>query len=98
MIASSPCRSSRIEASVVTVFVGMVLGGCLLAVRVTRVVVVVAAVGGSLGTSLTTAAALRLVVLAVVGSVLMAVLTANLYPVGGSRLIPKKNEQMIMIG
>jgi hypothetical protein len=97
MIASSPCRSSRIEASVVTVFVGMVLGGCL-AVRVTRVVVVVAAVGGSLGTSLTTAAALRLVVLAVVGSVLMAVLTANLYPVGGSRLIPKKNEQMIMIG
>jgi hypothetical protein len=94
MMASSPCRPSRIEASVV-VLVGVGLGGCRLAVRV-GVVVVVAAVGGSLGsTSLTTAPALQLVVLAVMGcSVLMAV-----YPVGGSpRLIPKNIEQIIMIG
>jgi hypothetical protein len=66
----------------------VVLGGCL-AVRV-GVVVVVADVGGSLGTSLTTPA-LRLVVLAaVIGSVPMPVLAANSYLVGGSRLTPRK--------
>jgi hypothetical protein len=72
MIASSPCRLSRIEASVV-VLVDVVLGGYL-AVQV-GVVVVVTAVGGSLGTSLTT---------------LTAMLAAGSYTVGGSsRLTPK---------
>jgi hypothetical protein len=73
MIASSPCRPFRIDASVVVLGVAL-LGGCL-AVRV-GVVVVVAAVGGSLGTSSLTT--------------LMAVLAADSYTVGGSsRLTPK---------
>jgi hypothetical protein len=82
--ASKPCGSSRIKASV-AVLVGVVLGGCP-AVWMGMVVLVVAAVGGSL-------------LFAVVGSVLMAVLAADSYPVGGSRLTPpEENEQIIMIG
>jgi hypothetical protein len=89
--ALSPSRSSRVKASVV-VLVGVVLGGCL-AVGGGLVVVVVADVGGSLRTFLSTPD-LRLVVPA---AVIGFVLAADSYLVGGSRLTPK-SEQIIVIG